>query len=185
MDKHFRDDPEKPYQLILPLLAVSKQIYHEGRDMLYSNEFVFGNVYALYAFLINLGPVTTKYLKTLRVLRWGHNRTMRVYNHTCFAALVWATNITTLRIDEPSDYQYAGKEAALQFYRDAFPWLEAFGVAKGRADAAVDVIKFGEHERDIFRVALRKLVLAQQSRAQRKPLKKVKPSRHVGSDDES
>jgi hypothetical protein len=34
----------------------------------------------------------------------------------------------------------AAKRWARQIYRDAFPWLEAVGAAKGKADAAVDKI---------------------------------------------
>lgn len=33
-----------------------------------------------------------------------------------------------------------GASAALMFYRDAFPWLEATGAARGRADAGVHLI---------------------------------------------
>jgi hypothetical protein len=30
--------------------------------------------------------------------------------------------------------------AARQIYRDGFPWLEAVGMAKGKVDAAVDIV---------------------------------------------
>ena len=79
------------------------------------------------------------------------------------------------------------KPRATRFYRDAFPWLEAIGAAKGKADAAVDLVdvrvqdpssdyyyrrgrartarKFSSYEDiDLFREELAKLLNARMDR---------------------
>jgi hypothetical protein len=193
---------EKPMPLASSLLAVSKQIYSEGLDILYSNEFVFADTFALYAFLLNLGPARAKHLKTLRLLAWGQGRMKKAYNHSCFAVLVWATNITAFHIDA---HMYDIKHGSQQFYRDAFPWLEAMDSAKARSDAAVDVLHIGEdcltgswgwanrhhnpaltsHEDKVkqFKAALSKLLHAQQKRVMAKPAKKRKLNKEALADE--
>jgi hypothetical protein len=183
-----RAQQEEPTSLVPSLLAVSKQIYSEGLDILYSNEFVFADSFAMYAFLINLGPARAKHLKTLRLLEWGHGRAMKAYNHSCFAVLVWATNMTAFHIDA---HMYTVKHGSQQLYRDAFPWLEAIGSAKGKADAAVELLHIGEdslsgswgwapgpaptsRETKVkqFKAALSTLLEKQQKRVMAKPAKK-------------
>jgi hypothetical protein len=180
MSDAVRAEVEEPMPLAPSLLAVSKQIHSEGLDILYGNEFIFADSFALYAFLINVGPACAKHLKTIRLLGWGWGRAMKAYNHSCFAVLVWATNITAFHVD-------AYTHSAQQLYRDAFPWLEAIGSAKGKADAAVDVLHLSEaalryyhrsntHEDKVkaFKAELSKFLDNQQKRVMAKPVKKRK-----------
>ena len=141
------DENGAPKSLVPSLLAANKQIHQEGCDILYSNELVFADTVALYAFMINLGPASGKHLKRMRLKDWVYGRTGKAYNNACFAALVWATNLEKFYIDTSMSWHGAPRLAAQQLYRDAFPWLEAIGHAKGRFDAAVDIIRV---DTDIF-----------------------------------
>jgi hypothetical protein len=195
-------DQEEPATLVPSLLAVSKQVYTEGHDILYSNEFIFADTSALYNFLINLGPSGSKYLKTLRLRGWGYGRGAKTYNNACFAALVWATNIESFHFDSIYGFYRNSKSSAEQLYRDAFPWFEAVGAAKGKPDAAVDVIKLdkalfeyntwngtsqqtvsGDEKLEEFREKLRNLLGTQHMRAMGKPVKKRKVTKVVDADE--
>lgn len=135
----------KSLPLILPsLLAVNKQIYAEAVNILYGNEFVFIDSEALYAFLIALGPSGARHLKSIRLMGWQHSRGKGTYNHTCFDVLAWATNLTSFHITTPIGYYRSSNLGAGQFYRDAFRWLEAYGAAKGKRDAAIDILHLEE-----------------------------------------
>ncbi|KNG47832.1 hypothetical protein DDE82_005060 [Stemphylium lycopersici] len=194
---------EDPAPLTPALLAVSKQIYQEGIDVLYGNEFIFTDSFALYSFMLNLGPVGAKHVKSVHILGWHDGRAMKAYNHSCFATLAWATNLTALHIDAPMGSYRASKDGALQLYRDAFPWLEAVGAAKGKPDAALDLLQLGENcfserwslygartrrpdhdeERiERFKDALRKLLGAHQKRIMAKIGKKRKGAKAVVAD---
>lgn len=145
LNRNTRNGSAAPTPLAPSFLVLCKQTYQESRETLYNNEFVFADSFAMYSFLINLGPARSKYLNSLRLLNWGEGRTLQAYNHACFSVLVWATNITSFQIDAHVD-THVGKKGhggAERLYRDAFPWMEAVGIAKGRADAAVDILKFG------------------------------------------
>jgi hypothetical protein len=169
---------DEPVPLVPSLLAVSKQIYSEGRDFLYSNELVFIDSFSLYCFMLNISPAGAKQLQHLRLLQWAHSRGLKGYNHSCFAVLVQATNLKTLRLDSSSSWARSPKLAAAKLYRDAFPWLEAVGAAKGMASAGVDMLQLDAEEftyrwdreymddkgRDQFLDALRILLDAQQKR---------------------
>ncbi|KAJ4362312.1 hypothetical protein N0V83_010405 [Neocucurbitaria cava] len=184
---------EEPVTLVPSLLAVSKQIHYEAQDVLYSNDFIFADTFALYSLLINLGPSGAKHLKTVRLLGWGYGRAMKAYNHACFAVLVWAINITAFHIECNIGWYRTPKSCADQIYRDAFPWLEAIGRETGKMDAAVDILKFemeaferkqwngttqvtipGEERYVEFKAALSKLLDVQQKRVLAKPMKKRK-----------
>ncbi|RMZ71224.1 short-chain dehydrogenase reductase sdr [Pyrenophora seminiperda CCB06] len=177
----------KPYMmtpLVPSLLAVNKQIYREGIDILYDNEFFFANGFALYAFMINLGPTGAKHIKKITLQAYLLWDASGVYNHCCFASLVLATNLTFFRIDYWRWRSVSPKRVARQLYRDAFPWLEAMGAAKGKLDAAVDVLQLDDRflpqrwpqyqsqlpmsDIDEFKVELRKLLGAQQKKIMRK-----------------
>jgi hypothetical protein len=129
-----------PASLVPSLLAVNKQIHRESRDTLYSNELVFADTIALYSFMINLGPTSAKHLKKMRLMAWNNGRTSRTYNNACFATMVYATNLEKFYIDTSIGCYGSPKHAAQQVYRNAFPWLEAIGRAKGKYDAAIDVL---------------------------------------------
>jgi hypothetical protein len=193
---------KEPVTLVPALLAVNKQIYQEGRDILYGNEFICADTFALYSFLINLGPAGAKKLKHLRLMGWSFGRATKAYNHSCFAVLVWATNLETLRLDKTSGYARKPKNAADQLYRDAFPWLEAIGAAKGKMDAGVDVLQIdaeafdyaywhqssqrvvsGEEKREQFFEALTRLLGAQQKRIMASTVKKRKIAKDKSKDE--
>ncbi|CAN9253157.1 unnamed protein product [Alternaria alternata] len=205
INDNIRSQHEQPAALVPSLLAVSKQIHQECIDILYGkNEFVFTNSFALYSFLINLGPRGAKHLKTLRIRGWLYGRAMKGYNHSCFAALVWATNITAFHIDASIGWYRASKYGAEQLYRDAFPWMEAIGLAQGKVDAVVDIIKFSEDHFDVlqssyrhsssamsneqkhqeFRAALRKSLGAQQKRIMAPTVKKIKAAKKAVADEQ-
>jgi hypothetical protein len=196
------DEFEEPVKLVPSLLSVCKQIHQECCGILYSNEFVFTDTFALYNFLLNLGPSGSKYLKHLRLLGWGYGRGMKGYNHSCFAVLVWATNIKTLHLEDTAGYSRQPKDNATQLYRDAFPWLEAVGIAKGKADAAVDILQFpldrydstmynlphgevlsGKEKDDQFLEQLSKLLNAQQERVMAPPTKKKRVAKVIAADE--
>jgi hypothetical protein len=145
MNDSIRNQHEEPVPLVPSLLAVNKQIHQEATDILYGkNEFILTDSFALYSFIINLGPSGAKHLKTLRILGWLSGRAMKAYNHSCFAVLVWATNITAFHIDCQIGWHRSSRFGSEQLYRDAFPWMEAVGLAQGKVDAAVDIIKLDE-----------------------------------------
>lgn len=137
---NLNDANDLPTSLAPSLLAVSKQIHQEGCNILYSNELVFADTVALYAFMINLGPAGASHLKIMRLKGWGYGRTTKAYNNACFAVLIWATNLEKFHLDAYPGWYRQPKGAAQQFYRDAFPWLEAVGHTKGKFDAALDVL---------------------------------------------
>ncbi|KAL1797799.1 hypothetical protein ACET3X_004405 [Alternaria dauci] len=205
MNDNIRSQHEQPAALVPSLLAVSKQIHQECIDILYgNNEFIFANSFALYNFMINLGPRTAKHLKTLRIRGWLYGRAMKAYNHSCFATLVWATNITAFHIDTRVGGYRATKYGAEQLYRDAFPWMEAVGLAQGKVDAVVDILQFGEDHFDIhqstyhnlygapsneqkqqeFRATLRKCLGAQQKRVMAPAVKKIKVDKKVVANEQ-
>jgi hypothetical protein len=193
LNNSFRSKSLEPVELVPSLLATSKQIHQEGRDFLYSNELVFPEPSALYSFMLNLSPATAKQLRHIRLKDWAHRRGIKAYNHACFAVLTQATNIKTLRLDKMSGYSSQSKGAASKFYRDAFPWLEAVGAAKGKCDAGVDMLriepdffdaaywhpaahagKTDAERTDEFMKELRKLLGAQQQRVMKPMAKKRK-----------
>jgi len=193
-----------PVPLTPALLAVSRQIHHEGIDVLYGNDFIFTDSFALYSFMLNLGPDGAKNLKNVHILGWHDGRAMKAYNHSCFATLAWATNLTALHIDAPMGSYRAPKDGAHQLYRDAFPWLEAVGAAKGKPDAALNLLQLGENcfsegwsrydartcrpdcdeERiENFKAVVRKLLGAHQKRIMTKIVKKRKVAKAAIADE--
>lgn len=190
------DANEVPSALVPSLLAVNKQINREGRDILYGNELIFADSVALYAFMINLGPTSASHLRIMRLKGWGRGRTTKAYNNACFAVLIWATKLEKFYIDSSYGWYRQAKGTAYQIYRDAFPWLEAVGHAKGKFDAALEILDMGgvdsgrtslslaqyEGRRKEFNAALTKILGAQQKRVM---AKSVKRRRVAKASDES
>ncbi|KAF2027440.1 hypothetical protein EK21DRAFT_71880 [Setomelanomma holmii] len=196
LNDEMRAENEEPKPLVPSLLAVSQQINQEARDFLYGNDFICADTFALYSFLLNIGPVGAKLLQSVRIMSWGYGRALKGYNHSCFAVLAWATNLKTLYVDNTPGYSQSPKNRAEQFYRDAFPWLEAVGAAKRKSDAAVELVQFdaelfdysywdgtksrivsGEERLQLFRDRLSELLGAQQKWIMAKPAKKRKIKR--------
>lgn len=191
LNDSFRSKFEDPVGLVPSLVAANKQTYQEGRAILYNNEFIFADTAALYGFMLNLSASGAHQLKHLRIKQWAYGRGMKGYNHACFAVLTQATNLKTLRLDKMSGWARKPQGAASKCYRDAFPWLEAVGAAKGRCDAGVDVLRLepgffdygyrhgnthrnltDEEKTDEFLEELRKLLGAQQQRVMKPMVKK-------------
>ncbi|ORY17127.1 hypothetical protein BCR34DRAFT_671412 [Clohesyomyces aquaticus] len=132
----------EPRILIPSILAVNRQINQEAREMLYENKFCFCDPLALHSFLANIGPRAALLIKDITIGSWQYSRGMhKAYNHACFALLANATNIEHLKLDCWLGTGSQPKWVARQIYRDGFPWLEAMASAKGKLDAAVDVIE--------------------------------------------
>lgn len=118
-----------------------KQINVEARDILYDHEFFVENSLALHSFLVDLGPCAAGYIKHLTLREWGFGRGVhKAYNHACFTALSAATNLERFVFHGFLSWRETAKAGATIFYRDAFPWLEAVGAAKGKPDAALEII---------------------------------------------
>lgn len=184
--------PPAARSLVPSLLAVNKQIYNEGRDILYGNYFKLADPITMHSFLVDIGPRAAKWLKSVTLLSCGPWRGMQKgYNHSSFAMLAQATNLQKFRIDGAMSWGNS-KWTARQVYRDGFPWLEAVGVEKGRLDAAIDLIEMADrnfdsgwrnrgsqtrtHEESMeeFRGELRKLLGARMKAIREKPGKKSK-----------
>ena len=142
-DRDDKSEPEpEPRALVPSLLAVSKQIHQESRGILYGNEFKLLDPLAMHSFLVDCGPRAALLLKKVTLLRWSAYRGMhKGYNHSAFALLASATNLTQFRFEGYLACRSLPKWVARQIYRDAFPWLEAVGAAKGQADAAVTLVE--------------------------------------------
>lgn len=129
-------------RLVPSLLAVCKQINQEGRDILYGNHFYLADTLAMHSFLVDLTPRGASLLKQITLICWGQGRGIhKAYNHAGFAALASATNLEKFKVHGYRGWSADSKSVARTFYRDAFPWLEAVGAAKGKLDAAVDIIE--------------------------------------------
>lgn len=181
---------DMPASLVPSLLAVNKQIHQEGCHILYGNELVFADTIALYAFMINIGPVSASYIKRMRLKGWGYGPTLKAYNNACFAVLIWATNLQKFCIDTNIGWCRRPKLVAQRLYRDAFPWLEAVGNAKGNFDAALGVLDLSKESlawqypsnpsqnttsEDVlkaFNIELSKNLRLQQKRVMAKPVSK-------------
>ncbi|KAK7192046.1 hypothetical protein PSPO01_01618 [Paraphaeosphaeria sporulosa] len=137
-----RDPPCDSFRPFAPaLLAVCKQINIEARPILYAHQFFVEDTLALHSFLVDLGPRAAGYLKNITLGEWGFGRGVhKAYNHACFTALSAATNLERFTFHGILSWSQAPKAGATIFYRDAFPWLEAVGAAKGKTDAALDII---------------------------------------------
>lgn len=125
------------------LLATNKTVYQEGLGLLYNrNMFFFEDPYALHTFLVNIGPRMASRLRDLTVVTWN-DRTYKGYSQSCFTALLFATNIESLRLEMRNMRWHTSewRDLARSIYENAFPWLEAVGLAKGNFDAALDILQ--------------------------------------------
>ena len=123
------------------ILLLNRAIYAETQPILYAgNTFFFQNTAAMYAFLAIIGPKNRATLTDVTLRGWGFTKTHKALNHPAFTMLAGAVNLTRLHID----CRIAGggpRKSAKQLYRDGFHWFEAMGAAKGKLDAAVEVIE--------------------------------------------
>jgi hypothetical protein len=170
--KRHRGPAEHIASLVPTLLVVCKQINNEAGDLLYSHRFHFENPLALHSFIVDVGPRVAALLKHVDMLSWSDGIRHKSYNHTCFTALMSATNLVSFNAHGYLRCRNTPRNMAIQVYRDAFPWLETVGRKKGKADAAVDIFKLGcinhysssELQQD-YKLELRKLLNAREDRA--------------------
>ncbi|KAF2681662.1 hypothetical protein K458DRAFT_343244 [Lentithecium fluviatile CBS 122367] len=163
---------EETTSLVPALLAVNKQMHYECRDLLYNNHFYLENPLALHSFLVDIGPRAASLLKDITLMQWSDGRGHKSYNHTCFTALMGATNLESFNTHGYLRSGASGKHVAIQMYRDSFPWLEAVGHERRKPDAAVDIFNirctggyYGDFkEVDEFRAHLRKLLNSRMDR---------------------
>jgi hypothetical protein len=174
---------------------------------LYENEFKLADPLALHSFMVDIGPQAAKLLTHVTLRSWIYGRSMQKgYNHSAFSMLASATNIKKLRIEAFTHWREEPHWVARQLYRDGFPWLEAVGAAKGKLDAALDLLELcspqlaedeereygfnrrgGDYEKDteVFNKELSKLLGAHMMRLKAEPVPtKTKKAKKIDSDDE-
>ena len=124
------------------LLLLNEAIYAETQPILYAgNTFVVEDTMAMYAFLANIGPRNRANITDLTVDRWGYSKTHKALNRPALTMLADAVNLRRLNLDCKIAWGLHPKRIAKQLYRDGFHWLEAWGAAKGKFDAGVDIVE--------------------------------------------
>lgn len=125
------------------LLAVSRQINAEAINILYGQNFIFGDPAALHHFLAIIGPRNQQRLTSIQLAYYGSGTASS--NAMCFSALTLlsgATKLKKLFINCEVPGSFPGNKAK-RIFRDAHYFLEMYGVVNGKKDAAVDIITLG------------------------------------------
>jgi hypothetical protein len=146
------DEEPRSYILLSNLLAVSQQIHHEAVNILYGQDLKFHDADALHRFLAIIGPRNQKRLHSVEILNFCTGRNKRTLNHCAFMSLAGATNLKTLRLNRADfrGYHSSAKGFARGLYGNAHFFLEAYGDANGRRDAAIDIIQLDDDVFDSF-----------------------------------
>lgn len=134
----------KPF-IVPSLLAVSRQVYAEAQPLLYgANVFIFKDPAVLHIFCAKIGPRNCAALKELVMKEYGYSGVSKAMNHAAFTLLAsaGAVNLSHLHLDCPV-HGGGGKMLARRLMKDAHCWFDAVGVAKGKRDAALDVLDVG------------------------------------------
>lgn len=154
------------------ILLLNRAIYAEAQPILYaSNAFALEDTTALHAFLAIIGPKNRATITDLTIKGWGYTRTHKALNHPALTMLACAANLKHLYLD-CRIHRSGPKGVAKQLYRDGFHWLEAVGAAKGKFDAAIEIIEVSDaclrdykhqnmqadEKRDVFKSELRRLL---------------------------
>lgn len=136
----------KPTRRLVPnLLAVNRQIRDEASSILYKQEIILEDTTALHTFIAQIGPYNRELLSDVTIKGWGSGRGVhKGHNFAALTILSTCTNLKTLFIDCTVGWSRPPKQLARQIFRDGHYFLEAFGVANGRYDAAIDVLTFAE-----------------------------------------
>lgn len=126
------------------LLAVSKQIHSESVGFLYHRRVSFYDTQALHAFLATVGS-HRQFVRHVVIRSFGYGQGVsRAMDVAAFPLLGLCTDLRVLKFDCRIGYRTLPSKIAPRIHRDAHHFLEAFGSAKGRADAAVDILEFGD-----------------------------------------
>lgn len=137
--------PYVPGPLRPKLLAVSKQIHDEAIGILYGQPFAFQNTVALHSFLGMIGQANMKRLLHLTVQGWSCGRGIgKAANHAGLTLLQGAVNLKSLTLDCHLDDASNPKSHARFFFRQSHHFLQHYGFAKGRKDAAFDILNINE-----------------------------------------
>ena len=140
------EDGNISYNDLAPnLLAVSKQIHAEAVGYLYKQPIMLEDTMALHAFLAAIGPSNRRQITDLTVKQWGNGRgTHKAMNFASLTLLAGCTNLRALNLDCQIGWVRQPKNLARQIYRDGHCFLEEYGAANGRKDAAVEVLQLSE-----------------------------------------
>ncbi|OTA32549.1 hypothetical protein BTJ68_06780 [Hortaea werneckii EXF-2000] len=138
----------EPCGLAPALLAVSKQLHTEAVGFLYHQPLIFEEPHALHSFLAGIGS-HREYIRDVVLQHWGYRRgTKNAMNFAAFPLLGLCTNLKSLTFESAiglrTRLNAQPEKVAELVYRNMHFFLEAYGAAKGRRDAAVDVIVLGE-----------------------------------------
>lgn len=124
------------------LLAVNKQINAEGINYLYGQDFIFKDTTALHSFLAPIGTRNQQRLTNIEIMSWGHTGVAKGNNHAAFTMLAGATNLKSLKLMcDVSYWSNNPVRVANRVFGEAHWFLEAYGAANGRKDAAVDILE--------------------------------------------
>lgn len=133
-----------PNQLIPNLLAVNKQIYSEAIGYLYMQPVIVEDTYALHSFLATIGSHRSK-VTNIIVRNYGCGRgTHKAMNFCAFTLLATCVNLRSIFLDCEVVWDRTPKNLARRIYRDANYFLNEVGLAKGRRDAAIDLLQLNE-----------------------------------------
>nr|OQO23779.1 hypothetical protein B0A51_06728 [Rachicladosporium sp. CCFEE 5018] len=140
-----QEEAPKENDLSPALLLANKQIYSEGINFLYNQDFIFDDTVTLFQFLAVIGVRNQPRLLNLEIKRWGSGRGKdKAMNHGAFALLAPAVNLESILIDSSIHWRAQPKKLAAQIYRDAHHFLEAYGVSHRNRGAGADIIYLGE-----------------------------------------
>lgn len=136
----------KPF-IVPNLLAVSRQVYAEAQPILYGgNVFILKDPAVLHTFCAKIGPRNCAALKELVLKEYGYSGVSKAMNHAAFTMLASAGAVNLNRIHLDCDVHcFGGKLIAKTMMRDGHFWFEAVGLAKGKWDAAVDMLDPGSN----------------------------------------
>lgn len=113
--------------------------------MLYRQKIIVEDTSTLLTFLASIGQSNRLLLEDLTVRGWGRGRTLtKGHNFAAGCLLATCTSLRSLFIDCQLKHYGYGETVADQLYRDFHYFFEAFGAAKGRKDAGVDIVHMGE-----------------------------------------
>ena len=136
---------DKPASLVPAILTMNHETFNEAQAILYgNNKFTVEDTTALHSFLAGIGSKNIRALVDVTIKSWGMSRGHKTMNHPALTLLSSAVNLRRIHIDCQINWSRGGVGTAQQLYRDGFHFLEAFGMAKGRKDAAIDVIEMKE-----------------------------------------
>lgn len=141
--------------LIPNLLAVSKHIYGEAAQMMYSQPFYFSDSSAMCTFFGRMRPKTMAMMQEITIISWQASRTHKFMNMPAMALLRGAVNLKQLHIFDtfvhgayripstPDGDGERSRHVAKKVYKDCYLWLQAV-VSAGGIEALKKVLVLNE-----------------------------------------